>query len=249
MVAIAPAMPSMLHEALVLLFRNRPSLGPELARDALHAPLPPFAEARVAEAALTDVKPAEYDADLVVDLVSEGAITAALVIEVQLGPDPDKRWTWPAYLANLRRRLQRDALLLVVATDATVASWAEAPIAMGQPRWVLRPLVLGPSAVPIVTDPAEAARAPELAVVSVLAHRLEPCVVEIARASLEASRALDDERSRLYVDLVFAALPEAAPAALEALMASGTYEYQSGFAKRYVAQGEAKGDATPSRRR
>jgi len=175
--------------------------------------------------------------------VSEGAITAALVIEVQLGPDPDKRWTWPAYLANLRRRLQRDALLLVVATDATVAAWAETPIAMGQPGWVLRPLVLGPSAVPIVTDPAEAARAPELAVVSVLAHRLEPCVVEIARASLEASRALDDERSRLYVDLVFAALPEAARAALEAWMASGTYEYQSDFAKRYVAQGEAKGEA------
>jgi hypothetical protein len=33
-------MPSHLHEALLLLFRNRPALAPELLRDALHVALP-----------------------------------------------------------------------------------------------------------------------------------------------------------------------------------------------------------------
>jgi hypothetical protein len=33
-------MPSLLHEALVLLFRNRPELAPELLRDALRIELP-----------------------------------------------------------------------------------------------------------------------------------------------------------------------------------------------------------------
>src|SRR4051812_48765491 len=40
-------MPSMLHEGLLLLFRNRPTLAPELLRDALGIPLPAYTEARV----------------------------------------------------------------------------------------------------------------------------------------------------------------------------------------------------------
>jgi len=47
----------------------------------------------------------------------------------------------------------------------------------------------------------------------------------------------------LYVDLVFTSLRGAARAVLEALMANGNYEYQSDFAKRYVAQGRTEGRA------
>lgn len=59
-------MPSQLHEALLLLFRNRPALAPELLRDALHVELPAYTETRIESAELTDVQPAEYRADLVV---------------------------------------------------------------------------------------------------------------------------------------------------------------------------------------
>jgi hypothetical protein len=55
-------MPSIQHEALLQLFRNRPSLAAELLRDALHRPLPTFSEARVESAELTDIQPAEYRA-------------------------------------------------------------------------------------------------------------------------------------------------------------------------------------------
>lgn len=58
-------MPSQLHEALLLLFRNRPALAPELLRDALHVELPQYTEARIDSADLTDIQPAEYRADLV----------------------------------------------------------------------------------------------------------------------------------------------------------------------------------------
>jgi len=61
--------------------------------------------------------------------------------------------------------------------------------------------------------------------------------------ALTAARGLDDERARLYADLVLASVDEAARAILEAVMASGNYEYQSDFARRYVAQGEAAGRA------
>src|SRR3981081_1010912 len=40
-------MPSHLHEALSLLFRNRPALAPELLRDALHVALPEYTEVRI----------------------------------------------------------------------------------------------------------------------------------------------------------------------------------------------------------
>ncbi len=117
------------------------------------------------------------------------------------------------------------------------------PIATGHPGWTLTPLVLGPETVPIVRDDDEATRAPELAVLSVMAHGHEPDAILIAQAALGAARGLDDERAKLYADLVLLSVDHAARAILEALMANGTYEYQSDFARRYVAQGRAEGEA------
>ena len=45
-------MPSQLHEALLLLFRNRPALAPELLRDALRVTLPHYTEVRLDSADL-----------------------------------------------------------------------------------------------------------------------------------------------------------------------------------------------------
>ena len=53
--------------------------------------------------------------------------------------------------------------LLVVAPDPDIAAWCAEPIETGIPGFVQHPPVLGRAAVPIVTDPAEAARRPELA--------------------------------------------------------------------------------------
>jgi hypothetical protein len=43
------------------------------------------------------------------------------------------------------------------------------------------------------------------------------------------------------IDVVMCSLNDAARTALEALMRSGTYEYQSEFARHYVAQGRKEG--------
>jgi uncharacterized protein YbjT (DUF2867 family) len=61
----------------------------------------------------------------------------------------------------------------------------------------------------------------------------------IAAAVLPAIRGLDDDRTRLYYDLVYNSLNEAARRALEARMKG--YEYQSDFAKKYVAEGRTEG--------
>jgi hypothetical protein len=89
--------------------------------------------------------------------------------------------------------------------------------------------------------PVEAARRPELAVLSAMAHGESDMGAAIAAAVLPAIQGLDEERARFYGDLVYNALNEAARRALEAMMKG--YEYQSDFAKKYIAQGEARGEA------
>jgi hypothetical protein len=64
----------------------------------------------------------------------------------------------------------------------------------------------------------------------------------MAIAAQLASIGLDDDRSRLYCDLVESALSEAARRALQN-MNPAKYEYQSEFARRYVAQGLEQGIA------
>ena len=108
---------------------------------------------------------------------------------------------------------------------------------------MLTPLVLGPGNVPVPRDEAEALRAPDLAVLSLVLNAKRPDAAELAVVALSATRQLDAERASLYFDLVFASVQGTARLALEALMAAKNYEYQSDFAKRYFGQGKAEGNA------
>jgi hypothetical protein len=234
-------MPSVHHEALLQLFRNRPRLAPELLRDALHQVLPEFSEARIESAELTDIQPAEYRADLVVLLLEDHAVLG-IVIEVQLGRDDSKSYAWPAYVVNLRARIKCPVCLLVVATDEPVARWAATPIELGGGQ-CFTPYVLSPLAVPLITDLAVARADPELAVFSAMAHgrRVEvQTSIEIAAAAIAATSGLDADRAALYVDLVLSSITEAARRTLQA-MKPENYEFQSDFARRYFSLGKAEG--------
>jgi hypothetical protein len=236
-------MPSQLHEALLLLFRNRPALAAELLGEALRVPLPRFTEARIESADLTDVQPAEYRADLVI-LLYEGAPVLGIVVEVQLAPDENKGSSWPVYVAGLRARIRGPVCLLVVTAEEAVARWASRPIDLGGGNRFV-PLVLGPSGVPEVTDEDAARADPELAVLSTMAHgqdRDAEKALRIALAAMAASIGLDAERSTLYLDLVLASLSGAAREALQS-MDPAKYEYQSEFARRYFSEGKAEGKA------
>src|SRR5947209_606436 len=235
----SPAMPSMAHEILVDLFKNRPSLAAEILVEVLGVSLPAYTEARVASADLTEIQPAEYRADVVVLLLDRDAPVRVVIVEVQLSVDPKKRLSWPAYVTVSRALHGCPAALLVVAPDPAVAEWCAEPIETGVPGFVLRPPVLRRTAVPVVTEPEEAASRPELGVLSALAHGETEQGATIAAAVLPAIRGLDADRVRLYYDLVYNSLNEAARRALEAMMKG--YEYQSDFAKQYVAQGRAEG--------
>ena len=166
---------------------------------------------------------------MVLLLVDGDLPVRVIIVEVQLERKPRKRYSWPAYLAVSRAIHECPADLLVVAPDPIVATWCAEPIAMGVRGFVLRPPVLRRADIPVVTDPAEAARRPELGVLSAMAHGETDQGATIAGAVLPAVRDLDDDRARFYYDLVVNSLNDAARRALEAMMKG--YEYQSDFAK------------------
>jgi hypothetical protein len=236
----------MAHEILVDLFKNRPSLAAEILAEVLGVSLPAYTDARLASNDLTEIQPAEYRADAVVLLFDRDVPVRVIIVEAQLAADPRKRLSWPAYVTVSRAIHGCPADLLVVAPDPAVAGWCVEPIEIGVPGFVLHPPVLRRTAVPVVTELEEAARRPELGVLSALAHGETGQGATIAAAVLPAIQGLDDDRVRIYCDLVYNSLNEAARRALEAMMKG--YEYQSDFAKKYVAQGRDEGRAEEAAR-
>ncbi|HEY0941004.1 MAG TPA: hypothetical protein VGE08_12960 [Steroidobacter sp.] len=237
-------MPSHLHEALLELFRGRPELAPELVQTALRVQLPRYADARIHAADLTEIRPVEYRADLVVLLQIHSEPVFGIIVEVQLSSDPRKRYVWPLYAASLRAQLECPVQVLVVTDDDTVATWAAQPIDIGCGN-MFTPLVIGPSGVPEIVDDEQAQADPELAVLSAMAHGHDEDVTKAARIALVAQRVcsnLDNERAGLYLDLIYLSLSEAARRALQEMLPAN-YEYQSDFARKFYGQGKTEGRA------
>jgi hypothetical protein len=90
-----------------------------------------------------------------------------------------------------------------------------------------------------------AARAPELAVLSALAHGgKDAALLDAAVASMAE---LDEERARAYFDLLRYHLGKALDRALEAIMATTEHKYLSDFARKYYDDGVVKGEAHRAR--
>ena len=181
---------------------------------------------------------------MVIELSMNAGAVHGIVVEVQLAPDERKRFVWPAYAANLRARLECPVSLLAVTVDESVARWAARTVSLGGLHY-FTPYVLGPSGVPEVTDEVLARANPELAVLSAMAHGrdADPVrAIQIAIAAQAASAGLDADRSRIYGDLIMNSLGEAAREALKS-MATQKYEFQSDFAKHYIALGREEGEA------
>jgi hypothetical protein len=190
--------------------------------------------------------PAEYRADLVVLLV-DGKPVFAIIVEAQLSPDERKFFTWPVYVVGIRARFECEAVVLVITPSLEVARWASKPITVG-PGNSFRAFVLGPNAVPVITDQVRAQSEPELAVLSVMAHgkgEVEQAV-QIALAAVSGVGGIaDQDLSVLYSDLIYAALSEAARKAFQ--MLPHGYEFQSETcatpSKRESSQGMPQGSS------
>jgi hypothetical protein len=212
-------MPSLEHNAIVDMFREDPELAPHFLALLFGVDVPPHASAAVVESSLDQLVPVEFRADLVLELRDdEGAIVLAIVVEVQRDEDPDKKFSWPVYVTVVRAKKRCDTVVLVIAPDAAVAAWAAENIDLGLGLGNVKPLVLGPAAVPEITDPAEAEKEPELAVLSAVAHGNGPNGRAVIETALVALGRLDAEHAAVYFHIIWNALREPMRRALEALV-------------------------------
>ncbi len=235
-------MPSLLHEGIIALVRERPELAADLLRELLNVSLPVFTEARLAEATLNDLVPTEYRADAVVLLV-DGRPVFGIILEAQLHVDPDKAFTWPLYAVSARARFRCPFVVLVVTADADTARWAARPVELGgDVAW--RSLVVGPKGIPIITDVDRAMREPHLAVLSAMAHCRDddvPTAVAVASAATAGAVGLPEPLRMLCFALIESSLGEAARKSFEMLPQG--QRFFSETQRRSFAEGEAKGKA------
>ncbi|WP_438015162.1 hypothetical protein WMF18_30345 [Sorangium sp. So ce315] len=238
-------MPTLEHNALVEMFREHPELAPRFLATLLHVEVPPHASVAVVESSLDQLIPVEYRADLVLELRDErDALVLAIVLEVQRDVDPDKKFSWPAYVAVVRARKRVGTIVLVVAPDAGVAAWAAETIDLGLGRGHVAPLVLGPAVVPEITDPADAEQETELAVLSAVAHGNGPSGLTVVQAALAALGRLDQAHAMVYFQVIWNGLREPMRQALEALVMERQIEGEATFPpslQRLIDRGKLEG--------
>lgn len=235
-------MPSLAHEELVELFRLAPELAVELLRGARR--IPEFDRIEVKPADLTELIPISYRADVLVLLVRDVPVFA-IIVEVQLRRDADKRLVWPLYVTAAHARYRCPACLVVYAPSESLAEWCAEPIDYGQPGSPFVPVVRQPSAITKVTDPAEAVEHPHRAVLSALAHGAEKDALEMAQAAILGLAGLPEDERTAWETAILDALNEAARVALVEWMdlqkfpVERLWPYKKGFAKGQ-SEGEAK---------
>jgi len=234
-------MPSNLHERLLELFRNRSDSAPELLRT-LDVTLPTYDQIRIESPNVNNLTPVEFCADLVLFLSRGARYELGIIVEVQLRRDERKRYSWPAYVANLRARHRCPVCLLVITVKESVARWARRTIDVG-PGTQCTAYVVGPSNTPFVTEREQAEKNEALAVFSAFEHKDHPDP-ELARrilaTALTAIRNLDEERRDLYFDFIQLFM-KGTPKVLEDAMSSLKLHYEYDFVRRGVARGKAEG--------
>jgi len=234
-------MPSLEHQCLAKLLAESPQLVPILVRRVFGIDVPPGVVTYQAPETIRELHYPELTADGTVLIHDDEHRTReAFVVEVQLRPDEDKRYSWPMYVVGMRRRLRCPVTLIVLTTSRATAKWCAEPIEIGRNGMALQPLVIGPDDIPRSLDEEEAHRHPELAVLAVIAHGRRAGSERLGRVAFEACTALaqrGDKRATLLLELIFAFLGANALKQLESQMDLST----TPFAKRYFARGRQEG--------
>ncbi|MCZ4514414.1 hypothetical protein O3Q52_41055 [Streptomyces sp. ActVer] len=173
-----------------------------------HVPFPEPCGFTVLNTDLTEIEPVERRADSVVRVNTKDG-DFLLVLESQGKKDERKRGSWPYYLSYLYEKYRCEPVLVVMTQSSSTARWAAQPIRFGLPGWsslVVRPMVLGPDNVPVITDEKEAAQDVSLAVLSAITHGGGPRAAAILGPLAAALETVDPAIAALLVQLVTSGL-------------------------------------------
>jgi hypothetical protein len=189
------------HEAMHRIFQEYPDLFTGVSK-VLGLPFTQPTSVTVLPTDLTEVRPVERRVDTLLRFDYVGGDSLLLAVEAQSAKDPDKPASWAYYLSFLYAKYKIPPLLLVVCQDRPTAEWAARPMALGPQDWpslTLRPLVVSPHNMPLITDPEEARADLALAALSAITHAKEPAVDGILKI---LSTALQDAPEAAVVTII-----------------------------------------------
>jgi hypothetical protein len=240
-------MPKIRHEAVVEILQNEPELVLSLLEClGMHLGFGSPATMAIADSNLSDRDAADEDehvrglfSDNVFVFEREGR-RVAVIAEVQAKrPDEERSLSWPAYVANARRRNRCDALLMVFAITKDAARGSAKTIRTGHPGWDLIPLVSGIGLTP--GTPSDDGRfAAELVLLRVITRELTLSTHDARMFALTAIRSAPPERIERYTRYLKALVPASTRERLEALMKT---VLKDDFIDGYINQGRAQGRA------
>jgi hypothetical protein len=235
------------HEAMHRIFQEDPGVFARTFR-ALGIPFDEPVSASLLPTDLTENRPLERRVDTLLRLDGETSGSSFLLaVEAQGRKDSGKIASWTYYLAHLNAKYRIPPVLLVICQDEGTATWANRHVHIGPPQWsslTLRPLVLGPHNVPVITDASRAARDVPLATLSAVTHARAPDATAILKALASALKMLDEDTASIFMELTELGLGTA-PAAQtwRNLMAVDLSFFRSETSQRLRAEGRAEGRA------
>ncbi|WP_018545267.1 hypothetical protein [Streptomyces sp. LaPpAH-108] len=198
------------HEALHRIFQKDPALLTRALQQVLHVPFPEPREIAALNVDLTEIEPVERRVDTLLRAETDDG-TYLLVVESQGKVDDRKRGSWPYYLSFLYEKYRCEPILIVTTQSSATAKWAARPIRLGFRDWhslTVRPLVLGPDNVPVISDERQAERDVPLAVLSAMTHGRGPQSAAILKSLASALRTIDPENAAVFVQFVDSCLAD-----------------------------------------
>ncbi|NEB93170.1 hypothetical protein [Streptomyces bauhiniae] len=198
------------HEALHRIFQKDPALLTRALQRVLHVPFPEPHEIAALNVDLTEIEPVERRVDTLLRAETDEG-TYLLVVESQGKVDDRKRGSWPYYLSYLYEKYRCEPVLIVITQNSATARWAARPILLGFPGWhslTVRPLVLGPDNVPVITDERQAEQDVPLAVLSAMTHGRGPQAAPILESLATALKTIDPDSAAVFVQFVDSCLAD-----------------------------------------
>ncbi|QSB04993.1 hypothetical protein [Natronoglycomyces albus] len=236
------------HEMPLTLLRHHPESGPALVTRLLGLELPAYTSVQPASEALTTTYPPELNCDGAGVLYDdEGRAVAALIVEMQMSHDPDKQYTWFAYLANLWRRVKCPTHLIVICPGRGTAKRAREAVTIGHHGMCFAPTVLGPDNIPEVIEPVTGPDSLLLTFLSALVHPDSAAREEIGKNLNDEFGELSVDQAVEYAKCALATFKEPMRMVMEGLMKTEKYDYHRALlgdsADTYLARGKAEGIA------
>ncbi|MGW4491546.1 hypothetical protein [Streptomyces sp. NPDC004376] len=232
------------HEALHRIFQKDPALLTRALQQVLHVPFPEPREIAALNVDLTEIEPVERRVDTLLRAETDDG-TYLLVVESQGKIDERKRGSWPYYLSYLYEKYRCEPVLIVITQNTATARWAARPIHLGFPGWdslTVRPLVLGPDNVPVITDERQAERDVPLAVLSAMTHGRGPKAAPILESLATALKTIDPDSAAVFVQFVDSCLADSqAKQMWRDLMTAIQYFWRHPLAEQVREEGREEG--------